>query len=98
MRVVFLGSQEIGAACLEEVIAAGHQVVGVGLFRAGEHERWTDDVARIAGERGLQVLRGRRFRTPEAIEELRALRPDILFETIASTLGIPAPSNKAIDS
>jgi methionyl-tRNA formyltransferase len=79
VRVVFLGSQEIGAACLEEVLAAGHDVVGVGLFRPGEHETWTDDVTRVVEERGLPVLRGRRFRTPEAIEELRALRPDILF-------------------
>jgi methionyl-tRNA formyltransferase len=79
VRVVFLGSQEIGAACLERVLAAGHQVVGVGVFRPKEHERWTDDVARIAEDRGLHVLRGRRFRTPEAVDELRALRPDILF-------------------
>lgn len=79
MRVVFLGSQEIGARCLRVILDAGHDVVGVGTFTPDAHERWTDEVARIAEERGLHRIKGRRFRTPEAIDELRALRPDILF-------------------
>lgn len=79
MQVAFLGSQEIGARCLEVILEGGHDVVGVGTFEAGEHERWTDDVERIVAERGLPRLRGRRFKTDEAIDELRALRPDILF-------------------
>ncbi|MEZ5066584.1 MAG: methionyl-tRNA formyltransferase [bacterium] len=79
MRVVFLGSQEIGARCLRVVLDQGHDVVGVGTFDPGPHETWQDDVARIADEEGLPRLRGRRFRTRAAIEELRALRPDILF-------------------
>jgi methionyl-tRNA formyltransferase len=79
MRVVFLGSQEIGARCLEVVLAGGHDVVGVGAFEPGPHEQWTDDVTRILQERDLPRIRGRRFRTPKALDELRALRPDILF-------------------
>lgn len=79
MRVVFLGSQEIGAACLEVVLRQGHDVVGVGTFEPDAHESWTDDVARLARERGLPRLKGRRFKTPDAVEELRAARPDILF-------------------
>jgi methionyl-tRNA formyltransferase len=79
VRVAFLGSQEIGARCLEAVLQGGHDVVGVGTFEPGGHERWSDDVARIAAERRLRRLKGRRFRTEEAIEELRALRPDIIL-------------------
>ncbi len=79
MRVVFLGSQEIGARCLDVVLEHGHDVVGVGAFVPGEHEEWTDDVTRIVEERGLHRIRGRRFRTAKAIEELRVLAPDILF-------------------
>jgi methionyl-tRNA formyltransferase len=79
MRVVFLGSQEIGARCLEVVLDAGHEVVGVGTFEAGAHERWADDVERIVEARSLPRIRGRRFRTASAIDELRALAPDILF-------------------
>jgi methionyl-tRNA formyltransferase len=90
VRVVFLGSQEIGADCLEKVLAAGHEVVGVGLFKPREHERWTDDVTRIVEERGLPVIRGRRFRTAAALEELRALRPDVLF-AIGWRWILPAP-------
>lgn len=79
MRVVFLGSQEIGARCLEVVLAAGHDVVGVGAFEPAPHEHWTDDVTRLIEERDLPRIRGRRFRTQAAIEELRALGPEILF-------------------
>ncbi len=79
MRVVFLGSQEIGARCLRVILGAGHEVVGVGTFEPDAHEHWTDEVARIAAERGLRRIKGRRFRTEDALEELRALRPDILF-------------------
>lgn len=79
MRVVFLGSQEIGAACLEVVLRQGHEIVGVGTFEREAHESWTDDVARLARERNLPRLRGRRFKTPDAVNELRAARPDILF-------------------
>lgn len=79
MRVVFLGSQEIGAACLNVVLQQGHEVVGVGTFEAGAHETWKDDVARIAEERGLPRLKGRRFKTAEAVQQLRDVRPDILF-------------------
>jgi methionyl-tRNA formyltransferase len=79
VRVVYLGSQEIGARCLQVVLDQGHDVVGVGTFEPGSHETWQDDVARIAEERGLLRIRGRRFRTRRAVEELRELAPDILF-------------------
>jgi methionyl-tRNA formyltransferase len=79
VRVVFLGSQEIGARCLDVVLRGGHDVVGVGTFEPGGHERWRDDVARIVAARELPRIRGRRFRTPEAVDELRSLSPDILF-------------------
>lgn len=79
MRVVFLGSQEIGAGCLRVILEAGHEVVGVGAFRPKDHEHWTDDVTRIVKERGLPPLKARRFRTSAAVERLRSLEPDILF-------------------
>ena len=79
MRVAFLGSQEIGAACLEVILSQQHEIVGVGTFEPASHEKWKDDVARIARERGLPTLRARRFKTTDAIEELKAARPDILL-------------------
>jgi len=36
-------------------------------------------VARLAAARGLRRIKGRRFRTEDALDELHALRPDILF-------------------
>ncbi len=79
MRVVFLGSQEIGARCLRVILDAGHEVVGVGTFVPGDHENWTDDVVRIADEEKLPLLRGRRFRTRKVLDDLRSREPDILF-------------------
>lgn len=79
MRVVFLGSQAIGARCLEVVVRHGHQVVGVGAMTPGAHEVWDDDVTRVAEDHGLLRIRGRRFRTRKAIDELRALAPDIIL-------------------
>lgn len=79
MRVVFLGSQEIGARCLEVVVRHGHEVVGVGALTPGGHETWEDDVTRVARDHDLLRLRGRRFRTRKAIDELRALAPDIVL-------------------
>ncbi len=96
MRVVFLGSQEIGAACLEVILRGGHDVVGLGTFEPAAHETWKDDVARIGREHGLPRLKGRRFKTPDALEELKAARPDILFAIgwrwilPADVLAIPA--------
>jgi methionyl-tRNA formyltransferase len=79
MRVVFLGSQEIGARCLEVVHDAGHEIVGVGAFAPGEHEDWADDVTRIVADRSLPTIRGRRFRTANAVDELESLEPEILL-------------------
>ena len=79
MRVAYLGSQEIGARCLEVVLDQGHEVVGVGTFVPGPHESWVDDVARMADERNLPRLRGRRFRTQRAFDALARCKPDILL-------------------
>lgn len=79
MRVAFLGSQEIGARCLEVVLRHGHDVVGVGMDKPAGHERWADDVVRVVEEHQLPILGGRRFRTRKAIEELRARGPDLLL-------------------
>jgi methionyl-tRNA formyltransferase len=79
VRVVFLGSQEIGEACLRVILRGGDEVVGVGTFEPAAHEAWTDGVAGLAREHGLHRIRGRRFRTAAAIRELQDLKPDILF-------------------
>ena len=57
LRVVFLGSQEIGARCLEVILAAGHEVVGVGTFDPDPHESWADEVVRLVERHGLRRAR-----------------------------------------
>jgi methionyl-tRNA formyltransferase len=79
MRVAFLGSQEIGARCLQVLLDSPHEVVGVSTFASEAHESWGEEVARLAAAHGLPLLAGRRFRTPRAVAELAAAKPDILF-------------------
>lgn len=79
MRVAFLGSQEIGARCLQVLLDSPHEIVGVATFASEAHESWGEEVARLAATHGLPLLAGRRFRTPRAVAELAAAQPDILF-------------------
>ena len=79
MRVVFLGSQDIGARCLEVILDGGHEVAAIGTFSPAEHESWDDAVHRMAVDRSIPILGQPRFRSPEAIAELRTHAPDIML-------------------
>lgn len=79
MRIVFLGSQELGARCLQVILNQGHDVVGVATFEPEAHENWTDEVARLADQHGVPRIRGRRFRTKKALDALRAAEPDYIL-------------------
>jgi methionyl-tRNA formyltransferase len=79
MRVAFLGSQEIGARCLQVLLDSPHEIVGVATFTGEAHESWGEEVARLAAVHGLPLLAGRRFKTRRAVAELAAAKPDILF-------------------
>ncbi|MEM9203221.1 MAG: methionyl-tRNA formyltransferase [Actinomycetota bacterium] len=79
MRVAFLGSQEIGRRCLEVIADAGHDIVTVGTFDPPAHESWGHEVADFAAERNIARLTDPRFRSAEAVAELRDHRPDIIF-------------------
>ncbi len=79
MRVAFLGSQEIGARCLQVLLDSPHEIVGVATFSGEAHESWGEEVARLAAAHRLPPLAGRRFKTRRAVAELAATSPDILF-------------------
>lgn len=77
MRIVFLGSQRIGARCLEVVIEQGHEVVGVATFSPEPHEQWVNDVDVLVERHGLPVLDVRRFKDPAELQALQAAAPDL---------------------
>lgn len=82
LRVVFMGTPEFAVPALEALVADGQRVVGVvtqpdraiGRGRRVVHS----PVKAAALKHGLSVLQPRSLRRPEAVEELRRLRPDVI--------------------
>ena len=48
MRILFLGSQQIGFDCLNKIIELGEKVVGIVTFKPEPHEKWAHNVDEIA--------------------------------------------------
>ncbi len=80
MRVVFMGTPDIAATCLNKILADGFQVVGVYTQPDRPKGRGMKLVAspvkEVALERGIPVFQPENFREEETVEQLRALRPD----------------------
>lgn len=81
MRVVFLGTPAFAALPLRALVAAGHEVVGVvtqpdrPAGRGGALQ--PPPVKVVANELGLPVLQPATLKDPAAVEELRALGPEV---------------------
>jgi methionyl-tRNA formyltransferase len=81
VRIVFLGSGAFAVPSLRALVAAGHDVAGVvtqpdrekGRGRA----RQPPPVKPAAEALGLTVLQPPRIKSPDAVESLRALRPEL---------------------
>jgi methionyl-tRNA formyltransferase len=80
LRVAFMGSPEFAVPTLEAVLAA-HQVVAVVTQPdkpAGRGQRLEPPPVKAVAERaGVPVLQPRSARTPELVDELRRLAPDV---------------------
>jgi methionyl-tRNA formyltransferase len=81
LRVVFLGSGGFAVPSLEALIGRGHEVAALVTQPDREKGRGRALAAtptKVVAERhGLTVLQPRRIKDPAALEELRALRPDV---------------------
>ena len=74
MRIAIIGQQDFGKATLEAFVARGDEVVGV--FCAPDKGR--PDPLRLAGEAaGIRTHQFAKLSDPEALEALRAARPDV---------------------
>jgi len=82
MNIVFMGTPAFAVPSLEALIAEGYNVVGVVTQPdrpQGRKKVLTPTPVKEAALRhGLPVLQPHRMRTPEAVEELAALRPDLI--------------------
>lgn len=81
MRVVFMGTPEIAATCLKKILADGVEVVGVYTQPDRPKGRGMKLVAspvkEVALAAGIPVFQPENFRGEEAVEQLKALRPDV---------------------
>lgn len=83
MRVIFMGTPDFAVGTLEEIIAAGHEVVlvvsqpdkAVGRSKALKYT----PVKACALAHGLEVYQPERVRNEECIEHLRSYEPDIII-------------------
>ena len=87
MRIVFIGAGEIGVPTLQALLNSQHEVVGVvtqpdkPVGRAQIVEPTPIKKAMISGApdgRALPILQPARIKDPDAIEEIRALTPDVI--------------------
>ena len=82
MRVVFMGTPDIAATCLSKILEAGHKVGGVYTQPDRPKNRGMkltfSPVKEVALAHSLPVFQPESFREDDAVEELRALQPDVV--------------------
>ncbi len=81
MRVVFMGTPDIAATCLNRILDDGFQVVGVYCQPDRPKGRgmklMAPPVKEVALKKGIPVFQPESFREDAVVEQLAALRPDV---------------------
>ena len=82
MRIVFMGTPEFACPTLKVLIERGEQVVAVVTQpdrpKGRGQQTLAPPVKLLALEHGIPVLQPVKVRHPDAIEEIRALKPDLI--------------------
>ena len=79
-RIVFFGYSEVGHECLSLLIERGDQVVALITHQDNPQEKiWFRTPATIAVAHGVPVHAPEHVNTPEWIERIVALRPDLIL-------------------
>lgn len=82
MRVVFMGTPDIAATCLKQVLEDGFQVIAVYTQPDRPKNRGMklafSPVKELAIAHEIPVFQPENFRDPEVVEQLRRLNPDII--------------------
>jgi len=81
LRVVFMGTPDIAATCLNRILADGYEVVGVYTQPDRPKGRGmkmiSSPVKEVALAAGIPVFQPENFREEETVEALKALHPDV---------------------
>ena len=82
MRVVFMGTPDIAATCLQKILDDGFEVVGVYTQPDRPKNRGMklmfSPVKEVALAHDLPVYQPENFREDETVEQLRGLQPDVV--------------------
>ena len=82
MRVVFMGTPDIAATCLKQILNAGMDVVGVYTQPDRPKNRGMklafSPVKEVALSHDIPVYQPENFREEETVEQLRSLQPDVV--------------------
>ncbi len=82
MKVVFMGTPDIAATCLKQLLADGFDVAAVYTQPDRPKGRGMkmvySPVKEVALEHGLPVFQPENFRDEESVEQLRGLQPDVI--------------------
>src|SRR5947208_11609985 len=82
MRIVFIGTGEIGVPTLQALLNSEHEVVAVVTQPdkpvGREQQIEAPPIKNTVSETAILILQPARIKDPQAIEELRALKPDVI--------------------
>jgi len=79
MRILFVGSKDRGARCLEALLEAGRDVVGVVTEPDDDPDAfWDRSVAETAGELGIDTYVPEDVNDPAFLDTVRELAPDLV--------------------
>ena len=82
MRVVFMGTPDIAATCLNKIIEKGFQIVGVYTQPDRPKNRGMklafSPVKEVAIAHNIPVFQPESFREEETVQQLRDLKPDVV--------------------
>ena len=102
MRLVVMAYQDIGYACLDELLSLGANVTAVVTHRDDPREAiWFRSVAERTRSAGVPVLEPASVNSPEVVDELARLAPDMIlsfyFREILSRDILALPSHGALN-
>ncbi len=79
-RIVFFGYSEVGYSCLELLLSRGDNVVALITHEDNPHEKiWFKTPAVAAREKGIPIFTPDSVNTPEWVERIAALQPDLIL-------------------
>ena len=102
MRLVVMAYQDIGYACLDELLSLGANVTAVVTHRDDPREAiWFRSVAERTRSAGVPVLEPASVNSPEVVDEIARLAPDMIlsfyFREILSRGILALPSQGALN-